>query len=290
MVLRSALAGVALVLLLGACGGDDDGDDSSGRVEVVASLYPLAFAAEQVGGDLVDVVDLTPAGAEPHDLELTTDQVDAIEDADLVLVLGHDFQPAVEEIAGRRDDGTIVVLDELGIDSDDPHVWLDPTQMQAIGTVIRDALVDLDASAADRYRAMAETFDAALGALDEEFTAGLADCERRDLVTAHDAFGWMADRYDLTPQPIAGLSPDEEPSAERIAELAELVETEGVTTIFTESLVSPRVAETLAREAGVATAVLDPIEGLADDADARADYFSLIRANLAELQEGLGCG
>ena len=283
-------AGAALVLLFAACGGDDDGGDSSGRIEVVASFYPLAFAAEQVGGDLVDVTDLTPAGAEPHDLELTTDQVDAIEDADLVLVLGDDFQPAVEEIAGRRDDGTVVVLDELGLDSDDPHVWLDPTYMQAIGSLIRDELAGVDASAAGRFRAMAETFDSELGALDDEMAAGLADCERREIVTAHDAFGWLAERYDLTPHPIAGLSPDQEPSAERIAELSELVEDEGVTTIFTESLVSPRVAETLAREAGgVKTAVLDPIEGLADDAEPGSDYFSLMRADLAELQEGLGC-
>ena len=284
MILRSVA--LTLIVALAACGGDDDDSADSGRIDVVASFYPLAYAAEQVGGDLVNVTDLTPAGAEPHDLEITTDQVDAIEDADLVLVLGDDFQPAVEDIADRRDGATVVVLDELGLDTDDPHIWLDPTQMQAIGGAIRDALVDVDASAADRYRAMAETFDADLATLDEELAAGLADCKRREIVTAHDAFGWLADRYDLVQQPIAGISPDAEPSADRVAELADLVESEGVTTIFTETLVSPRIAETLAREAGVTTAVLDPIEGLDDEGD---DYFSLMRENLAQLQEGLDC-
>jgi zinc transport system substrate-binding protein len=314
LITRTFVVGLAVAAGLAACGGDDDGSGAVGdQIAVVASFYPLAEAVRQVGGELVEVEDLTPAGAEPHDLELTTDQVDDLEDADLVVVMGRDFQPAVEDVAERRDGTTIVVLDEFDVGEGrvqdehaeeeggdehgdeegalDPHVWLDPTRMRTVVNTVEAALAGADPTSADTYSANAEVYGAQLDTLDADFEAGLENCDRREMITAHEAFGWMAARYDLEQHAIAGLEPDQEPSADRIAELADLAANEGATTVFTETLVSPDVAETVAREAGgLRTRVLDPIEGLTEEQrDNGDDYVSLMRANLAELREALGC-
>jgi len=277
-----------------ACGGDEEPSGAGAPLQVVAGFLPLAEAVERVGGDRVVVEDLTPAGAEPHDVELSTDQVEAIEDADLVVVLGGDFQPAVEAVAERRDGPTLVVLDELDLPADgpedDPHVWLDPTLMAAIVTDVEAALGELDPDGADDAAERAEGFRDELDALDASYETSLADCERRTIVVAHEAFGWLAARYDLEQEGIAGLSPEAEPDPERLAELADLVDEEGVTTVFTESLLPREVADALAREAGVGVAVLDPIEGIAEaDRAAGASYATVMADDLEVLVEALGC-
>ena len=293
MRIRAVAGAVLLATVLASCGGDSS-SASDGKTHVVAAFYPLAEAARQVGGADVSVDDLTPAGAEPHDIEITTRQVDKLEDADVVVVMGRDFQPAVEDIAKRRDGETIEVLEALALGKahrDDPHVWLDPTLMQRIVGLVRDALVNADPAHAATYRANARRYDAQLASLDQEFETGLANCERDEIVTAHEAFGWLARRYGLQQHAIAGIAPDQEPSADRIAELSDLARNDGVTTIFTETLVSPRVADTLAREAGgLKTATLDPLEGVSEkDAKRGATYVSIMRANLRALQKALGC-
>lgn len=290
------VAAAAMAAVSGtACGSDDRSAGENGaRVEVVAAFYPLAEAARQVGGDQVDVSDLTPTGAEPHDLELTPDQVDAIDEADVVVVMGHDFQPAIEDIAERRAGATVFVLDALPSATDgklDPHVWLDPQLMQEIVAAVENALAEADPGNAATYAANSRDYRGLLRALDGEYASGLADCRRDEIVTAHDAFGWLARRYGLEQISIAGISPDQEPSPDRIAELADLAERDGVTTIFTETLVSPSLAETLAREAGgLETRTLNPLEGLTDDeAGAGAGYISVMRDNLEALRDALGC-
>jgi zinc transport system substrate-binding protein len=277
----------AVAFGLAACG--DEGS-SGGRESAVASFYPLAFATAQIGGD-IEVVDLTPAGTEPHDLELTPDQVDAILDAHLAVVMGDGFQPAVEDVAAEREGVTVTVLDTVPSDGTDPHVWLDPVRMQAVVAAIADGLVAADPDHAAAYQRRARALDRRLADLDTEFEAGLAGCARDTIVTAHDAFGYLTGRYGLEQLAIAGISPDEEPSPARLAELADLARDESVTTIFTETLVSADVADTLAREAGgLDTAVLNPLEGLSDDEVAAGDdYFSVMRANLAALRAALGC-
>jgi zinc transport system substrate-binding protein len=291
VVVGSVLAGAALCVASPAAAGGRGG--GGGRIDVVAAFYPLAKAVRQVGGDRVDVHDLTPAGAEPHDLELDTDDVDAILDADLAVVLGEGFQPAVEDAADQRDGPTLRVLDHLdrGMHGDDPHVWLDPARYREVVDAVADALADADPDRARAYRRNAARFDAELRTLDADFAAGLAECRTRTVLTAHDAFGWLARRYDLEQHGVAGLEPDAEPDPDRLADLADLAEREGVTTVFTEALVSPRVARTLAREAGgLRTAVLDPLEGLDDERiEAGDDYVSVMRDNLAQLRKALGC-
>ena len=294
---RSFLAATtAVALLAGAACGDEDGNDDGGRVAVVASFAPLAEVAARVGGDRVSVRDLTPPGAEPHDLEPTPAQVDALERADLVVVLGGGFQPGVEELASRRGDRALRVLDALrddGADArpDDPHVWLDPVLVDALVAEVAEVLARVDPSGADGYRRRAAGYAAQVAGVGAAYEQRLADCERDLLVTAHDAFGWLARRYGLRHAAVAGLSPEAEPDPEHLAQLADLVEREGVTTIFTESLLPRDLAETLAREAGgLRTAVLDPIEGFTEEqVDAGADWSTVMLDNLDALAEALGC-
>jgi zinc transport system substrate-binding protein len=257
--------------------------DDSGRERVVASFYPLAYAAEQIGGPDVDVENLTPPGAEPHDLEVSPQDVADLRSADLVLLLGRGFQPQLEDAAG--DGGNVVrLLDTPGLDvreNDDPHVWLDPVRYAKVVARIGRALGRPTAAGRLEQR---------LRDLDGEYRAGLAHCQRREIVTSHEAFGYLAERYGLEQVAITGLSPESEPEPRKLQEVVDLVRERGVTTIYFETLVSPRIAETVARETGAKTAVLDPIEGLTEDEAARGDdYFTLMRQNLSSLEAGLGC-
>ena len=249
----------------------------------MASFYPLAYAAEEVGDGRVDVSNLTPAGAEPHDLELSPQDVAAIREADLVLLLGRGFQPQLEDAAGGGQN-VLRLLDtpDLGLHPDgDPHVWLDPLRYAKIVERIGQAL---------REPAAAARMQARLRGLDREYRTGLAHCERREIVTSHEAFGYLAERYGLEQVAITGLSPEVEPEPAKLQKVVELVQKRGVTTIYFETLVSPRIAETVARETGANTAVLNPIEGLTEDEISQGEnYFSLMRTNLSTLREGLGC-
>lgn len=316
---RTMLA-LTIVSLLTACGDADGSSGQAGQdgapITVVAGFYPIAEAASRVGGEEVEVVNLTPAGTEPHDLELTPRQVGQLEDAEVVLYLGQGFQPAVEAVVARRDGLSIDLLERLpldkatgedhGHDADeddaheedddahgdglDPHFWLDPVRFgQAVGQ-IEEALADLRPGRADELAERADAYRTELDELDGDFESTLATCERDTVVVAHAAFHYLTGRYGLHQEAIVGLSPDAEADPRRLAELATLVEEEGVTTVFSETLVSPRVAETLAREADVVTDVLNPIEGLTpDEVEAGGTYISVMRDNLEALRVALGC-
>jgi zinc transport system substrate-binding protein len=296
---------------LSACGDDAPGA-GSGQLDVVAAFYPLQFVAERVGGDAVHVTNLAKPGAEPHDLELNADQVAKIVDAEVVVYL-KGFQPAVDEAVEQQggdrafDVSTAVPLldasdaghthegeepggeehaEEAG--GKDPHVWLDPTRLATIGDKVAERLGRADAEHAADYTARAAALRTELEALDAEYAAGLKTCQRREIVTSHSAFGYLADRYDLAQIGVSGLSPEDDPSPRRLAEVATEAREHQATTIFFETLVSPKVAETVAREVGAKTAVLDPIEGLQPGSS--DDYFSVMRKNLAALEPALGCG
>lgn len=316
--LRTAAAAAALATTLAACSGtgssDGDGGSPDGAgAEVLASFYPLQYVAERVGGDRVQVDSLTPPGAEPHDLELAPADVARLGDASVVVYLSG-FQPAVDDAVAQTSPehlvdaaahaeraGTDDLADEESAEADDhaaedddhagetgadPHLWLDPTLLAEVAGDVADELAAADPDNAQEYLANAETLAGELTALDEEFTAGLAQCEIRTVVVAHEAYGYLAEAYDLEQVGISGIDPDTEPSPARLAEIGDVVRAEGVTTIFTESLVNPKVTETLADDLGVETAVLDPLEGLADDSK---DYQVVMRENLAALREALAC-
>lgn len=297
---RTILVLICTLAALTACGGDS-GSSGNGELEVVAAFYPLAWAAEELGGTDVRVRNLTPPGTEPHDVELSPRDVERIRSADVVLYLGAGFQPAVEDAVEGAEGETIDLLagqqllqgeaheEEAGHaeeESDeeserDPHVWLDPVRFA--GMVERVAGVIGDPAAADQLKAK-------LAELDREFEGGLADCRLRDVVTSHAAFGYLTRRYGLEQVPITGLSPEAEPTPRELEEVVEHVRETKATTIFFETLISPRLAETVARETGAKTDVLDPLEGLAqEDLDRGADYLSVMRKNLASLRRGLEC-
>ena len=275
-------------------------EGSPGALSVVAAFYPVDEAAQRVGGDLVDVTNLTAPGVEPHDLELAPDQAEAIATADVVLYLGEGFQPAVQDAIGDAQGRTVDLLAGLptveppsgspaGL-TVDPHVWLDPSLYARMVDEVRTAFSQASPEHASTFRSNADVFTREIGSLADEYTAGLAHCDRSLLVTNHAAFGYLAAAYGLTQESISGLAPDAEPSAQRLAELKTLVEEDGVTTVFTEDLVSPKVAQTLADEAGVRTAVLHTLEGLSDEeVAAGADYGSQMRENLSTLRVALGC-
>ena len=266
LILAAALAG---------CGGDSDSSERT----VVAAFYPLAFAAEHIGGSGIKVRNLTPPGVEPHDLELSGGDVRTIADANVVLYLGAGFQPSIEDAIESTSAHAVDLLD--AVDTVDPHVWLDPVRYAAIAERIGEEL--------DR-RPEADRFAAKLRALDREFSQGLSGCERKEIVTSHAAFGYLAERYGLKQVAITGISPEAEPTPGDLEEVVHRVRAAGATTIFFETLVSPRLAETVAREVGARTAVLDPLEGITEaEAEGGEDYFSVMRENLKALRAGLGC-
>lgn len=297
-----AAGALTALLTLGACGSSGSGGASGtsatgpgaaapGQVKVVAAFYPLAYAAQQVGGDAVAVTTLTPPGVEPHDLELTPSQVAQLQDADIVLYVPG-FMPAVDQAvaqqaAGRAVDASAGIA-PLTIDgAADPHVWLDPENMTVIGANTATAITRANPGKTSEVQANAAAFEGRMATLNQQFSTSLSSCKVKDLVVSHAAFGYLARAYGFTQVPIAGLSPETEPSPARIAEVSDLVRNDGVTTVYYETLVDPKVAETVAKESGARTSVLDPIEGLTEGSD--QTYQSLMEANLKALVAGQGC-
>jgi zinc transport system substrate-binding protein len=302
-----AASGLLAVAGTGACTGATAARRDPNRVDVVAAFYPLQYVAQRVGGDAAHVVNLAKPGAEPHDLELNPGQVGQVSDAELIIYL-KGFQPAVDEAVAQN--GGHRVFDVAGVQpladaaghnhagepepgeqraggAKDPHVWLDPTRLATIADRFAERLGRADPARAADYAARARELRTDLETLDREYEQGLRTCQRRELVTSHTAFGYLADRYHLDQVGVSGLTPEDEPSPQRLAAVARDAHEHGATTIFFETLVTPKIAETIAREVGARTAVLDPIEGLRPGSS--ADYLSVMRSNLAALRTALGC-
>ncbi len=281
---------LAVPLLLAACAGTPG--SAAGKVDVVAAAYPFAWLASQVGGPDVTVSDLVKPGAEPHDIELSPRQVATVQQA-AVVVYVKGFQAAVDDALGGGGQGfnlgTVVTQQPLvgGTEatSNDPHIWLDPVRMETAATALADRLSAKDPAHASGYRTRAAAVVGELTALDTTFRTSLRSCARKDIVTSHSAFGYLATRYGLVQKGISGLTPDAEPSPKRIAEVARFAQQNGVKTIFFESLIDPKVAKTVASEIGARTAVLDPVEGVRGG----DDYLSVQKRNAATLHDALGC-
>jgi zinc transport system substrate-binding protein len=281
---------VVLVLLLAplsACAATN----RSGE-QVVVSFYPLQYVAQRIVGSHATVTNLTKPGVEPHELELRPSQIADISSADVVFYekgLAPSFDDAVAQNKPEHVvDTTRTVPLRQGDGGADPHFWQDPTLLARAASAFTVAMSEADPKHAAAYRANDARLHADLATLDQQLKQGLAHCRTRTIVVSHDAFEYYGRRYDLDVQPIAGLSPDAEPSARHIAQLADLARTKGITTIFSETLASPKLADTLASDVGITTAVLDPIEGLSST-DPHADYLSLMRANLRAIQKAGGC-
>jgi zinc transport system substrate-binding protein len=293
-------------LVLAGCASTDENasgtESPTGGLQVVASHYPVQFLVEQVGGDMVSLETLTAPGAEPHDLELTPQQVGEVQQAAAVFYIGN-FQPAVDEAVAESSGTTVDLTEGLPLlegeehaegdehaegeehGGTDPHVWLDPVLMQQMSTTVADTLAEVDPDNAQTFQDNSARLNEELATLNTEWAQGTANCEIDTLVVSHEAFGYLANQYGFEQRGIAGLTPENEPSAAAIAELAQFVRENAVTTVYTETLVDPAVAETVAAEAGVQTAVLDPLEG----PPAEGDYLGAMRDNLVTVKAGQSC-
>jgi zinc transport system substrate-binding protein len=318
----AAFASLSLVLSACSSATEDASPSQSasatGEVVIVhAAFYPLEFLAKTIGGDQIQVISLTVPGAEPHDMELTPVQVAELENISLALYI-EGFMPAVDEAIeasvpdraldlsttvtllegeahseeghsdeGGHSDDEVATDDDHGHGAYDPHIWLDPANMISMANAVSGRLIAIDPARSDLYSANTAALVAELEALDQEFTSGLANCEQKEIVTSHDAFGYLANAYGFEQHGIAGLSPDTEPSPARLVEISEMVIAEGITTIYYETLVSPAIAETVANETGATTAVLDPIEGLVEGST--DTFITVMQANLQALIKGQTC-
>ena len=311
--MRSLLVpAVVLVLATTGCAAfTNEAPDHGGSLEVVAGFYPLQFVTQRVAGDHAEVVDLTKPGSEPHDLELSPAQTASVVTADLV-VYEKGLQAAVDAAVDQAhgvptvDAGSVAGLEPISHDGHDdathdspgteepsdlgdldPHFWQDPLKLAKVVDAVADALAKADPEHADDFHANAAELDDELTSLDQEYAAGLTGCTRDTIVVSHNAFGYLG-RYGLYIEPISGLSPEAEPTPADLARLQQLIKEDGITTVFGERLVSPKLAESLADDMGVTTKILDPIEGLSPET-ADDDYLSLMRGNLAALREANGC-
>ncbi|MYW65578.1 zinc ABC transporter solute-binding protein [Streptomyces sp. SID8379] len=310
LISTTAVAGATALglTLLSACGSSTAADGKGGgKLDVVASFYPLQFLAEEIGGDHVDVTTLTGPGTEPHDLEISTKQRVEIEEADVAVYL-KGLQPSVDDAIGQSGIGTkvdaasLTKLEEHGTEvgghaeehdhdhgeeGTDPHIWLDPVKYAEVAEGVGKALEKADPDHAADYKKNTAALVDKLNVLDKKYEEGLKDTDSSVFITTHAAFGYLAERYGLTEEAISGLDPESEPSAARVKALQDMAKADGVTTVFYETLVSDRTAKTIASDAHLKTAVLDPIEGITEKSKGD-DYIKVMESNLAALQKALG--
>lgn len=273
------------------------------NVKIVTSFYPLADFSKNVGGNLVTVTNITPAGAEPHDYEPTPQDIVKAYDAQLFVFNGNGVDTWAEKIQNDLEKKGVTALkmsdhiNSLKNDADnkenpgyDPHFWLNPANAAKEAEVIAAALTTIDPAHAAEYQQNSDDYQAKLAGLDQAYQNGLADCSYNEIVTSHNAFNYLANRYGLRTFHILGLSPDEEPSPQVIAAVADIARQKNIKYIFFESLVSPKLSQTIANEIGAQTMELNPIEGLTDAEIAQGeDYIGKMEANLTNLRIALQC-
>ncbi|MEU9186184.1 metal ABC transporter substrate-binding protein [Streptomyces sp. NPDC048484] len=299
---------------LSACSSDSSAADGSGKLDVVASFYPLQFLAERIGGDHVSVNTLTEPGQEPHDLEISAKQTAQLQESDVALYLKN-LQPSVDEAIGQSevrskvDAATLTSLEKHGNEVGghaaehddhghegeegeegsglDPHIWLDPVKYAEVAEGVGKAFEKADPDHAAAYKKNTATLVKQLHGLDTGFKDGLKDTKTKVFITTHSAFGYLAERYGLTEEAINGLDPESEPSANRVKDLEKMARADGVSTVFYETLVSDKTAKTIAADADLRTDVLDPIEGITEKSRGD-DYIQVMESNLKALQKALG--
>lgn len=278
---------------------------SDQSLSISASFYPLAEVASNVAGDYAQITTITPTGTEPHDFEPTPRDLTTINQSAIFLYNGSGLDPWADDIASdlTQNDVRVVKMSDVvalleapsGVENEesfptDPHFWLDPTIMQQLTDKVSAVLVEADPEYAQAYRSNAITYKNKLAQLDAEMSTGLQTCATREFITSHAAFGYLANHYNLVQVPITGVSPEAEPSSEQLARLAEEVRAKQVRYIFFETLVSPKLAQTLAQEVGAQTLLLDPLEGISPEQQAAGQsYLTVMRANLANLRTALEC-
>ena len=273
----------------------------SNKLQISASFYPLYYFTQQIGGDKVNVSNITPAGAEPHDYEPTAQDIANIEKSKLLVLDGTGLEAwgnSIKQNLNPKDTAVLTVGDgiinqkvmEDGQEVTDPHIWQSPPLVKKIVDKITKALIQIDPANSSYYQTNADTLKAKLDDLDNQYKQGLANCAEKNIITSHAAFGYLATTYGLNQVSIAGLSPDAEPSPQQLADIVKFAKANNVKYIFFESLVSPKLSDTIATEVGAKTLVLNPIEGLTPDEIAQGNnYFTEMQKNLTNLRLALQC-
>ena len=271
------------------------------KIRIVASFYPLYFLSTQIAGDKAQVTNLMPAGAEPHDYEPTAQDMAKMERSRLIILNGGGLEAWSANVKKNIDvRKTIVVTAGEGLAAEtaveggqkslDPHIWLDPLLFEKMAERITESLGQADPANKDYYQANLSRLKGKLDALDGDYRQGLSRCAKRNIITAHAAFGYLAKAYGLTQVPITGLSPDAEPSAQQLADIVKFVRANNVKYIFFESLASPKLSQAIATEVGAQTLVLNPLEGLSGQELASGeDYLTVMQTNLKNLETALQC-
>lgn len=270
------------------------------NIKIIATFYPLAEFARQVGGDHVQVSSLIPSGVEPHDFEPKPQDIITLQSANIIIYNGANFEPWFEKIKAEIDSQSTSLIQATqdiplieGKDQEayfDPHIWLDPILAQQIIDKITQALIQKDPNNANYYTANAAAYKQQLAQLGENYTTGIRSCQNTEIVTSHNAFAYLAKRYNFQIIPIAGLSPEEEPTPQKLAEIIQIIKQKDIKYIFYESLVSPRISDTIATEVGAKTLVFNPLEGLTDDQIQQGEnYISVQNQNLQNLKTALQC-
>lgn len=303
---------IAALVLTSGCGQKtaktSDTTPDTQKIKVLASVYPVYEFVRQVGKDKVDAAMLVPAGAEPHEWEPSAKDLIHVKQAKLFFFHGANFEHWISKVTAQDVLGSTTAVEvsknvelresaphnhgheEAGHEAHevDPHVWLDPVLAQKEVTNIAEALAAADSANAAYYRDNAAKYNAELNKLHQEYQNGLQNAKKRTIVTNHAAFGYLAARYNLEQEAIMGLSPDAEPTPDKMAEIIKLCRERQINYIFTETLVSPKTAETLAKEAGAKVLVLHPVDALTpSELSQGKDYLSLMRDNLVNLKQAL---
>ncbi len=310
LIPTAALASATVLGLTALTACSSTADDKDGKLDVVASFYPMQYLAERIGGDHVSVTTLTEPGQEPHDLDVSAKQRGQLEESDVALYL-KGLQPAVDKaidqsgIDTKVDAGSLTGMEKHGTEvgghaegheeeghdhsheGADPHIWLDPVKYAEVAEGVGKALEKADPDHAATYEKNTAKLVKDLGGLNKSFEDGLKNTRNKVFITTHAAFGYLAERYGLTEEAISGLDPEAEPSAKRVKDLQKMAAEDGVTTVFYETLVSDETAKTLAKDAGLRTDVLDPVEGITGKSKGQ-DYIQVMESNLKALRKALG--
>ncbi len=264
-------------------------DKQNGKIDVVASFYPMYFFTKEIGGDKINVKNITPTGTEPHEFEPRTYDIAQIENSKLLVINGVGLEPWADKISKQLKTKVVVASEGLTT-ALDPHIWLDPVLAQEQVKKIEAALSEIDPTNKGYYEINSKTLQEKLDTLDKSFQTSLSNCKQRNIITSHTAFGYLATRYELRQIAISGISPDQEPSPKQMTNIIKLTKQGNIKYIFFETLVSPRLAETIAEEAHAETLVLNPLEGLTNEEQlAGEDYFSIQNKNLENLKIALEC-
>jgi zinc transport system substrate-binding protein len=311
-LMKLIVLSAVLALILSGCGGNNNSlnaqssADSGKKLKVVTSFYPMYEFSKQVGGDHAEVIALIPAGVEPHDWEPSAKDMTLIKEADIFVYNGIVEGWAEQALQSAANDKRIVIEASKGIELmeglpeegeahteeeghlQDPHVWLSPALAQKEVMSIQAAFEKADPANKEDYKKNADAYIAKLKDLDAAFKTGLKDVKHKEFVTQHAAFSYLAKEYGLTQIPISGLSPEQEPSPDKMVEIVKFAKEHQVQTIFFETLVDPKVAQTVANEIGAKTDVLNPLEGLTDeDKKNNLDYIGIMNKNLEALKKAL---